>query len=213
MHCKQTSAGKLYTLDLDESQIHRDQICFTMGLYRLLLRIKPTYIYIEVIPSSKDASISTGICTLCNNIRNLIEENIAEACETLSYSDCANYGLSFICPCDLHDQEEKVFHPAQIKNDPVQERVFLCSRSKESTPINPECHVWLPEVSIQTASESAWRPLQLPVEKPWSMPGGPFVFLLAQTGVENAPVRTPFVAFYTAFSPSRSGNTNQGRYP
>ena len=34
---------------------------------------------------------------------------------------------------------------------------------------------------------SAWRPLQLPVEKPWLMPGGPFVCFLAQTGVENAP--------------------------
>ena len=28
--------------------------------------------------------------------------------------------------------------------------------------------------------------LQLHVEKPWSMPGGPFVCFLAQTGVENA---------------------------
>ena len=32
-----------------------------------------------------------------------------------------------------------------------------------------------------------WQRLQLPVEKPWSMPGGPFVCFLAQTGVENAP--------------------------
>ena len=34
---------------------------------------------------------------------------------------------------------------------------------------------------------SAWWRLQLPVEKPWSMTGGPFVCFLAQTGVENAP--------------------------
>ena len=34
---------------------------------------------------------------------------------------------------------------------------------------------------------SAWRLLQLPVENPWSMPGGPFVCPLAQTDVENAP--------------------------
>ena len=32
-------------------------------------------------------------------------------------------------------------------------------------------------------ADSAWRPLQLPVEKPWSMPGGPFVCFLAQTGI------------------------------
>ena len=34
-------------------------------------------------------------------------------------------------------------------------------------------------------ADSAWRWLQLPVEKPWSMPGGPFVWFLAQTGVER----------------------------
>ena len=34
--------------------------------------------------------------------------------------------------------------------------------------------------------DSAWWLLQLAVEKPWSVPGGPFVCFLAQTGVENA---------------------------
>ena len=44
------------------------------------------------------------------------------------------------------------------------------------------------EVGRCTAlADSAWRQLQLPVEKPWSMPGGPFVCFLAQTCVENAP--------------------------
>ena len=36
-------------------------------------------------------------------------------------------------------------------------------------------------------ADSAWRSLQLPVEKPWSMLGGPFVCFLAQTGIENTP--------------------------
>ena len=37
--------------------------------------------------------------------------------------------------------------------------------------------------------DRAFWQLRLPVEKPWSMPGagGPFVYFLAQTGVENAP--------------------------
>ena len=38
-----------------------------------------------------------------------------------------------------------------------------------------------------TLADSAWRRFQLPVEKPWSAPGGPFVCFLAQTGVENTP--------------------------
>ena len=33
-------------------------------------------------------------------------------------------------------------------------------------------------------ADSAWQLLQLPVENPWSMPGGPFVCFLAQTGIE-----------------------------
>ena len=44
------------------------------------------------------------------------------------------------------------------------------------------------EVGGSTAlSDSAWLWLQLPVEKPWSMTGGPFVCFLAQTDVGNAP--------------------------
>ena len=39
-----------------------------------------------------------------------------------------------------------------------------------------------------TLADSAWRRLQVPVEIPWSMPGGPFVGFFAQTGVENTPL-------------------------
>ena len=38
-----------------------------------------------------------------------------------------------------------------------------------------------------TLADSAWWLLQLPIEKPWSILGGPFVCFLAQTGKENAP--------------------------
>ena len=37
-------------------------------------------------------------------------------------------------------------------------------------------------------ADSAWRLLQLAVEKPWSVPGGPFICFLAKTGVENTPI-------------------------
>ena len=36
-------------------------------------------------------------------------------------------------------------------------------------------------------ADSAWWQLQLPIEKHWSMLGGPFVCFLAQTGIQNAP--------------------------
>ena len=48
------------------------------------------------------------------------------------------------------------------------------------------------EVGGSTAlPDSAWWRLQLPVEKPWSMTGGPFVCFLAQTGIENTPLTGP----------------------
>ena len=44
------------------------------------------------------------------------------------------------------------------------------------------------EVGGSTAlPDSAWWRLQLPVEKPWSLTGGPFVYFLARTGVEMLP--------------------------
>ena len=131
------------TLDLDESQIYRNQICFTLGLYRLLLRITPTYIQTEIISDSTNVSLLPELCTLCNSVRKLIESNITEACKTLCYSDNANYSLSFICQCDQHAQ----LHPAHLRNDPIRRYIFLCSQSKKNVPVNPECHVWLPEVS------------------------------------------------------------------
>ena len=129
------------TLNLDESRIHRDQIYFTLGLHRLLLRIHPTYIYIEVIPPH-DNSLSTNLCNLCNNVRKFIEVNITEACKTLHYSNSANYGLSFICQCS----EEDMLHPTELRHDPVSGQCFLCTRSKRETLVNPYCHIWLPEV-------------------------------------------------------------------
>ena len=129
-------------LSLDESEIHRDQICFRLGLHRLLLRIDPTYIYIEVIPHRTDTSLSTELCTLCSNVRKFIEDNITEVCKPLHYSNSANYGLSFICQC----REDEIFHPAELRHDPVNGHCFLCTQSKKEGLVNPYCHIWLPEV-------------------------------------------------------------------
>ena len=134
------------TLSLDESEIHRDQICFMLGLRRLNLRINPAYIYIEVIPYSKDSALSTDLCNLCNNVCKFIQGNITEACKTLRYLNSANYGLSFKCQCS---QEDK-FHPAELRNDPVNGHFVLCTQSKDKALLDPDCYVWLPEVRSST---------------------------------------------------------------
>ena len=132
------------TLNLDESKIHRNQICFTMDQHSLLLRVNPTYIYIEVIPYSPDTPLST-LCTPCNRIRELIFESIKIACKALHYSDSIHYRLSFECPCNKYSQQEK-FHPAVLRDD-LNNR-FWCIQSKKVVDVMNKCYVWLPQVSI-----------------------------------------------------------------
>ena len=131
------------TLNLDESKIHRDQICFTMDQHSLLLRVNPTYIYIEVIPYSHNAPLST-LCTICNGVCKLILGNIKTACKTLHYSNNANCCLSFECPCDRYGQQEK-FHAAVLRCD--LNNCFWCLQSKKVVDIKKRCYIWLPQVS------------------------------------------------------------------
>ena len=129
-------------LNLDESKIYRDQICFTMDQHNLLLRVNPIYIHIEVIPYSPDTSLSS-LCTTCNGVRKLILENIKTACKTLHYLDNANCCLSFECPCLQYDQQEK-FHPAVLRSD--MNNCFWCPQSKKAVAVRNECYMWLPQV-------------------------------------------------------------------
>ena len=128
------------TLNLDESHIHRDQISFTMDRCSLLLRVYPTFIYTEVIPSNPDMPL-TALCTPCNSVRSLILKSINKACKTLCYSDNANCLVSFGCPCD---QQQK-FHPAELRDD--LNSCFWCTQSKKTVDVRKECYVWLPQVS------------------------------------------------------------------
>ena len=131
------------TLNLDESEIYRDQICFKMGQDGLVLKIYPTYIHIEL--KRTNPSISVELCTLCNCVRELIEKNITEACKTLSYSKSANYKLSFACQCSQKEE----FHPAELCKGTDRKNFLWCKQSKENLHVEPSCCIWLPEVRRQ----------------------------------------------------------------
>ena len=135
------------TLDLDKSNIHRDQIRFTMHLCNLLLRVSPTSIYFAINPGNTVEPLSV----LCNGFREMIFDGIDEACKTLHYSLTAHtdYFLSFDSWCK---QCEKV-HPIALQ--PAQNIQYLkvhsfqCNQSTnvETVKPNPRCYIWLPEVS------------------------------------------------------------------
>ena len=128
------------TLNLDESKIRRDQICFTMDRHHLLLRVNPTYIYIEIIPNDPKAFLST-FCIPCNCVRNLIIANIKTTCEKLHYADNIDCRISFECPCNQPEN----FHPAALRADINNH--FVCVQSKKVIDVRKECYVWLPQVS------------------------------------------------------------------
>ena len=146
------------TVSLEESQIHRDQICFKLGLHTLLLRNNPAYIYIEVTPYSKALSTVTELCTLCNSIWTFLKDSITEACKTLHYSDSAKYRQSFVCPCS----QNEYFHPAELREDTDGRYYLWCTQSKGKAPDSPQCYIWLPKVRRQLHGV-IW--LYLPVNK------------------------------------------------
>lgn len=135
-----------YKLRLDETDtcISRNAICFGIGQNELLLKITPTYIYIEL--KTKDTTFSANHSSICNKVRKCIETNIKTACETLHYSSSTKYRLSFACQCS----QEKKFHPAELRKGSI----FHCIQSGEKSEtkserlVNLQCHVWLPEVGI-----------------------------------------------------------------
>jgi len=131
-------------ISLEESKIHRDQICFKLGQHTLLLRSNPAYVYIEVTPYSTNNSLSAELCTLCNSVRTFLEGNITKACKTLHYSDSAKYSLSFVCQCS----QKEGLHPAESRKGTDEKYFFWCKRSEECAFAKPECYIWLPEVRL-----------------------------------------------------------------
>ena len=139
------------TLDLDQSEIYRDQICFNMGEgRRLLLRVNPTFIYIEIIPCNSHESLST-LSKLCNGVRKLIFENISEACKALHYSlkEDTDYFLSFEGRCNQCNKDHPVVLQPVQNDKHLKVHSFQCKQSLWKVDPSLKCYIWLPEVSRQ----------------------------------------------------------------
>ena len=133
------------TLDLDKSNIHRDQICFGLNQCNLLLRVSPTSIYLEINPGNTVKPLSV----LCNGFRKMIFNSIDEACKTLHYSltPHTDYFLSFESWCD----QCKKLHPLQtvLNVDHLKVELFQCNQSQKLVKSSLRWYIWLPEVSRQ----------------------------------------------------------------
>ena len=138
------------TLDLDQSEIYRNQICFKMSEGKLLLRVNPTFIYIEIIPCNPDESLST-LSKLCNGVRKLIFENISEACKALHYSlkENTDYFLSFEGRCNQCNKDHPVVLQPVQNDKHLKVHSFQCKQSVWKVDPSLKCYIWLPEVSRQ----------------------------------------------------------------
>ena len=136
------------TLHLDKSQIYRDKICFPMSQYSLCLRFTATCICIEV--SCLNMSQSKR-CAHCNAIRELIFKNVKNVCEVLQYSLAENtdYFLSFESQCHQCEKIHPVVLQPVLNVNYLKVDFFQCLQSKKVESVQPECYVWLPEVSRQ----------------------------------------------------------------
>ena len=135
-------------LDLDKSNIHRDQICFTMNQCSLLLRVSPTSIYLEINPGNSVKPLSV----LCNGFRKMIFDSIEQACKALYYSLTAHmdYFLSIEGWCDHCEK----FHPLQavLNVNHLKVNLFQCNQSQKVVKPSRRWYIWLPEVSRQQCS-------------------------------------------------------------
>ena len=135
------------TLNLDKSNIHRNQISFTMNQCNLLLRVSPTCIHFEINPGNPVKPLSV----LCNGFRKLIFDSIDQACEALHYSlrPHTDYILSFEGWCD----QCKKLHPVALQPvlnvDHLKVEFFQCNQSQKVVKPSLRCYIWLPEVSRQ----------------------------------------------------------------
>ena len=145
------------TLDLDRSEIYRDQIYFNICEVKLLLKVRPTLVYIGIIPRNPDESLPTlsTLSKLCNGVRKLVFENTKRACKTLHYSLTAHtdYFLSFEGRCNQCDKDHPVvLQPVQNGEQNVEHLKvdsFHCNQSLEKVEPSLSCYKWLPEVSRQ----------------------------------------------------------------
>ena len=135
--------AKNSSLNLDKSNIHRDQICFDMNQCSLLLRVTPTCICFEINPGNTVEPLSV----LCNGFREMIFESIDQACRALRYSLTAHtdYFLSFEGWCDECTKLQPL--QAVLNVDHLKVSLFQCNQSQKAVKPSLQWYIWLPEVS------------------------------------------------------------------
>ena len=144
--------AKNSTLNLDKSNIHRNQISFTMNQCNLLLRVSPTCIHFEINPGNPVKPLSV----LCNGFRKLIFDSIDQACEALHYSlrPHTDYVLSFKGWCDQCKKLHPVALQPDLNVDHLKVELFQCNQSQKFVKPSLQWYIWLPEVSRQ---QHAWH--------------------------------------------------------
>ena len=136
---KHNNGGAKITWRLNEKEVSRDQVTFSVGQVFHTVSITTHCTHLEVLVQSETQASADQLQTspheVCNLIRECIDEGIVAVSHTLHYSCDSGFYHGFDCTCSKQSD-----HPAICYDkDP---RIMVCSKSQKPCDLPDECRIW-----------------------------------------------------------------------
>ena len=124
-----------YPWILQEDEIYKNQISFSVGACTVSLKSALTYIKVSYIPNDPH------LHTTCNKIRTSLEQGLRQVTSDLYYTMDPKWG--FFCQhCKLHEG-----HGAELKRQTGIPDILLCQNTGKSSMPPTGYHVWFSSVN------------------------------------------------------------------
>ena len=129
-----------YPWILQESEIYKNQVSFSVGPCTVSLKVTPTYIMALCISSDPELS---HIYTTCYNVHKSLKQGIHRVISDLHYAMDTKWCFAFVCQCcTLHE-----CHGAELKGKVEEHNCYLlCHITKKSSKPPNGYDVWFTKV-------------------------------------------------------------------
>ena len=123
-----------YPWILQEDEIYKNQVSFTVGLCNVSLRVTPTYIEVLCIPNDP-----TTCCEVCMSLKQGINQVVSD----LHYAMDAKWYFGFVCQCC------KGYHGAELRGKVGERKChLLCPFAKKASKPPIGYAAWFTEVRL-----------------------------------------------------------------
>jgi len=130
---------------LEEDEIFRDQICFSVGPYdSFQLKVLPGFLSIELRAFSGASNRRIPLASVCSEVRQCISRSIREVCEALHCSRKATHYFAMFCPEEVDSNQSP--HPAILTLHHGKPCVLKCPFTHKRFDLPDGCLVWFNEV-------------------------------------------------------------------